>query len=195
FGGNPFGGQPMPQKGADRTVKLDISFDEAFRGCEKKIRVRLEQGSDPQTLPVKIPAGAIDGGQVRLRGKGNPGINGGPAGDLLVKVHILDHPLYRREKADVLMDVPVSIAEAALGCSLTVPVPDGTKIRVKVPTGTQDGTKLTVRGKGAPQLGKSGVSGNLYLVIKVKVPTELNDQQKQALEAFKEADGGDLRQW
>lgn len=195
FGGGPFGGQPIPQKGADRTVKLDITFDEAFKGTEKKIRVRLEQGSEPQTLPVKIPAGAIDGGQVRLRGKGNPGVNGGPAGDLLVKVHIADHKLYRRDKADVLMDVPVSIAEASLGTSLTVPAPDGTKIRVKVPAGTQDGTKLTVRGKGAPKLGRAGGSGNLYLVVKVKVPTELNDEQKKALEAFSKADGRNLRQW
>ena len=195
FGGPFGGGQPMPQKGADRTVSLNITFDEAFKGTEKKIRVRLEAGSEPQTLPVKIPAGAIDGGQVRLRGRGNPGINGGPAGDLLVKVHIGEHPYYRRDKANVLMDVPVSIAEAALGTQITVPTPDGGKVRVKVPAGTQSGTKLTIRGKGAPRLGAGGGNGDFNLVIKVEVPTSLNAKQEEALKSFMQSDESELRRW
>ena len=88
---------------------------------------------------------------MRFKGKGGPGENGGAAGDLLITTKIEPHPYYTRKGADVLMDVPVSVAEAALGASVVVPAPDGTKVRVRVPAGTQDDTVLTVKGKGAPQ--------------------------------------------
>lgn len=195
FGGAS-AGQPRPQKGADKTVTLTISFDEAFQGCEKRVRVGRPGSTEKETLTIKLPAGAVEGGRVRLKGKGGAGINGGAAGDLLVTVHIDDHPLYRRDKADVLMDVPVSFAEAALGAPVVVPAPDGTKVRIKVPAGCQPGTVLTVKGKGAPRVGK-GASGNgdFKVTIVVHIPQTLNDEQKSALEAFQAATNEEVRAW
>ena len=175
---------------------MTVTFDEAFNGCEKRIRIGRSGTGEKETLTIKIPAGAIDGGRVRLKGKGGQGANGGPAGDLLVNIKIGAHPLYRRDKADVLMDLPVTFAEAALGAQVVVPTPDDTKVRLKVPAGCQDGTVLTVRGKGAPRLGKGSTgNGDLRVAIKIAVPKTLNDEQKKALEAFQEATKEEVRAW
>lgn len=195
-----FGGaqavQPHPQKGADKTVTLTISFDEAFAGCEKRVRVGRPGSSEKETLTIKLPPGAVEGGRVRLKGKGGAGSNGGSAGDLLVTVHIDDHPLYTRDKADVLMEVPISFAEAALGAQVVVPAPDGSKVRIKIPAGCQSGTVLTVKGKGAPRVGKDAHGcGDLKVNVVVKVPQELNDEQRAALEAFQEATKEEVRTW
>lgn len=96
--------------------------------------------------------------------------------------------------ADVLVDVPVTVAEAALGGSVVIPAPDGSKVRVKVPAGTQSGTKLTVRGKGAPRVKGQG-SGDLKIKVIVKVPEYLNDGQRRALEEFQAATSEDVRTW
>ncbi len=186
-GGSPFAGaQPRPQKGRDLSVDLDVTFEEAFNGCEKRVTVRVPGRPDPETLTVKVPAGAVNGGRSRFKGKGAPGENGGAAGDLLITTKIAKHPLYARKGADVLMDVPVSIADAALGAKIDVATPDGKKARVTIPAGTQDGAQLKLSGKGAPKLKGSG-TGDLRITVRVKVPTELNDAQREALEAFKEA--------
>lgn len=202
FGGQPHTytrqtyAQPQPQKGADKKVSMTITFDEAFNGCEKKVRIGKAGTTEKETLTIKIPAGAVEGGRVRLKGKGAPGIQGGPAGDLLVTIHIADHPLYKRDKADVLMDVPVTFAEAALGTSVVVPTPDGKKVSIRVPAGSQSGTVLKVKGKGAPRLGKNASgNGNFLLTLKVAVPKTLNAQQKEALEAFQHATTDKVRAW
>ncbi|MDR2715837.1 MAG: DnaJ domain-containing protein, partial [Coriobacteriaceae bacterium] len=153
FGFGGFGGhQPRPQRGQDMNVTLQVSFDEAFSGTEKRVSIRVPGKPDKEVLTVKVPAGAVDGGHLRFRGKGAPGAHGGPAGDLLITTKIDPHEFYSRKGADVVIDLPVSIAEAALGASVVVPAPDGTKVRVKVPAGTQDETLLTVKGKGAPSV-------------------------------------------
>lgn len=196
-GGNAYGGytaQPRPQRGKDTNVTLKVTFDEAFKGTKKRVTVRVPGRADKETLTVNIPAGAIDGGRVRVRGHGVPGANGGEAGDLLITTKIEPHPYYTRSGADVEMDVPVSIAEAALGASVIIPTPDGTKVRVKIPAGTQDGRTLTVRGKGAPRLKKGG-SGDLRISVRVKVPQHLNEAQRKALEEYRQADTEEIRQW
>ncbi|MEE1421175.1 MAG: DnaJ C-terminal domain-containing protein [Eggerthellaceae bacterium] len=198
FGGSWGGAQQQPRatQGDDKTVTLNVTFDEAFKGCEKSIKVRLSGSNETNTYPIKVPAGATEGSRIRLKGKGGAGVNGGKPGDLLVKIHIEEHPLYRREKADVYMDVPITMAEAALGTSLVVPTPDGKKVRVKIPAGTQNGKKLTLKGKGAPRRGKDATgNGNLYLVINVEVPTELTEEQKEALEAFQATMPEVVRNW
>ena len=192
-----FGGsQPQPRKGADKEVSMTVSFEDAFNGCEKRIRIGRGGGAEKEMLNIKIPAGAVDGGRVRLKGKGGQGQNGGPAGDLLVNIKIGAHPLYRRDKADVLMDLPVTFPEAALGAAIVVPAPDGTKVRLKVPAGCSDGKTLTVRGKGAPKLGRDATgNGDLRVTVKVVVPTSLNDEQKKALQDFQEATTEEVRSW
>ena len=194
FGG--YGGQraPRPQKGKDMTVTLEVSFDEALNGAQKRVTLRIPGQADKQTLDVKIPAGAVDGGRLRLKGKGMTGANGGPAGDLLITTKIAPHPYFTRDGANVKIDVPITIAEAALGASVVVPAPDGTKVRVKVPAGTQSGTELTIKGKGAARVNGSG-KGDLLIKLQVKVPAVLNDEQREALERFGEATTEDVRAW
>ena len=151
-------------------VTLNVTFDEAFNGTEKRITVRIPGKSESDTHTVKVPAGAVDGGRVRLKGQGAPGENGGAAGDLLITTKIDAHPYFGRDKADVTVDLPINVAEAALGASIVVPTPDGKKIKVKVPAGTQDGKVLTIKGKGAPDLKNKGQFGNLKIQIHVEVP-------------------------
>ena len=182
FGG--FGQQGQyPSKGQDTNVEMTVTFDEAFKGTTKRVTVRVPGRSDKTTLDVKVPAGAVDGGRMRFKGQGVPGRNGGPAGDLLVTTRIAPHPHFSRKGADVLTSVKVSFAEAALGTSVIVPAPDGSKVRVKVPAGTQAGTVLYVRGKGAPRVKGTG-NGDLKITIEVPVPTVLNEGQRKALEDF-----------
>lgn len=189
------GGASAAQKGQDMSVTLDVTFDEALKGTTKLVTVRIPGKQEADTIEVKVPAGAREGGRLRYKGKGGLGANGGAAGDLLITTHITEHPYYTRDKADVVVDMPVTIAEAALGARIVVPAPDGMKVRVTVPAGTQDGTVLTIKGKGAPDLKKKGANGNLKIKVRVKVPTELNDAQKKALEDFQAATEGEVRQW
>ena len=156
----------------------------ACRG-QGKVRVR-------RPVTVNVPAGANDGGKLRFRGKGEPGVNGGPAGDLYVVTHIKQHGHFGRDGADVLLELPVSIAEAALGTSINVPTPDGARVKLKIPSGTQSGKTLRIAGKGAPKL-KGGGSGDLKVKVKVVTPHHLTAAQKAALEAFSEGDAEDLR--
>ena len=123
------------------------------------------------------------------------GDNGGEPGDLLITTKIEEHPYYSRDKADVVVELPVTVAEAALGASIVVPAPDGKKVRVKVPAGTQDGTVLTIRGKGAPDLKNKGKHGNLKIRVAVKVPVDMNDEQRKAMEDFLAASPKDVRPW
>lgn len=196
FGGAGFGGarQASGRKGQDVEVALEVTFEEAFKGTEKRVTVRVPGKAESDTFTVKVPAGAVNGGRVRFKEKGSPGANGGPAGDLLVTTKIKEHPLYRREGSDVLMEVPVSIDEAILGANVIVPMPDGSKVKVRIPVGTQDGSVLTVRGKGAPKL-KDGGSGNVKLTVKVQIPKVLNEKQEQALRDFAEASTEVVRNW
>ncbi len=197
FGGfSGFGAQQQarPVRGKDMTVTLSVSFDEAFHGTEKRVSVRVPGRADKETLNVKIPAGAVPGSRLRFKGKGTPGDAGGASGDLLINVQIAAHELYERSGADVRMSVPVSIAEAALGAQIPIPAPDGSKVRVRIPAGSQHGTTLTVKGKGAPKVKGEG-HGDLLLVLDVVVPTEMNEEQTAAMEAFVQATSTKLRSW
>ena len=185
MGGFGFGQQsaPRPRKGQDTSVNLQVTFDEAFSGTTKRVTVRIPGRSEPTTLDVKVPAGANDGDRQRFRGQGVPGTNGGQAGDLVITTKIAPHPQFERKGADVLTKATVSMAEAALGTSVVVATPDGSKVRVKVPAGTQAGTVLSLKGKGAPRVKGAG-SGDLKVSLEIPVPTNLNDGQRKALEDF-----------
>lgn len=183
-------------KGKDLQASISLSFDEAFKGCSKKVSIRIPSTGETETVTVNVPAGAVDGGKMRFRGKGEFGIDGGPRGDLLVITRLAEHPLYERDGANVVMRLGVSIAEAALGASIVVPTPDGSMVKMRVPAGSQDGATLRVKGKGAPYLkGKGTGSGDLLIKVHVNVPKTLTAEQKAALEAFRDAspDPSELR--
>ena len=174
-----------PDAGGDEGKFKEINEAYEVLSDDKKRKLYDQYGTANEN---HIPQG-WGGGSVNVGD-----IFGGAAGDLLITTKIEPHPYYTRKGADVLMDVPVSVAEAALGASVVVPAPDGTKVRVKVPKGTQDDTVLSVKGKGAPQVKGAG-SGDLKITVKVVVPTELNEGQKKAMEDFLAATTAEVRSW
>ena len=141
-------------------------------------------------VTVSIPAGIDDGQAISLRGQGNAGKNGGPAGDLIVAVHVKPHPQFHRDGTTVLYEQPVTFYQAVMGAELEIPTIDG-RVKYNLPAGTQTGTTFRLRGKGIPELRGRG-RGDQYVTVRVQVPTSLNGEQKEALRAFAEAMGEDV---
>ena len=143
-------------------------------------------------LTVNIPPGVTDDGKLRFAGKGEPGTGGAPAGDLYVTTRIKPHPYFSRDGADVVLELPVTITEVALGTEVMVPTPGGGKVKLKVAAGTADGKVLRVPGKGAPKLKGRG-SGDLKVRIKIAVPQKLSNEQKELLHEFESLRSDDVR--
>ena len=141
--------------------------------------------SSTSTIEVVIPAGIDDGQTLSLRGKGNAGANGGPAGDLLVTVSVAAHPTFRREGYDIRCEIPVSFYQAVTGDELTVPTIDGT-VAYMMPEGTQSGTVFRLRGKGVQRLNSRG-RGDQYVTVVVEVPRGLTREQKAKLKDFEDS--------
>ncbi len=194
-GGQPGGGarSNRPTKGGDLTMNIRVSADEAFKGAQRKVSYTIPSTGEKQELTVKVPAGAVDGGKLRYRGRGEYGVNGGARGDLVITTQVDEHPLYKRDGADVRMELPVSMYEAALGATIDVPAPDGTTCRLKIPAGTQDGKTFRFRDLGAPNVKRTGSKGALFVKVRIKVPTRLSAKEREALEALRAADERDYR--
>ncbi|PAQ16550.1 molecular chaperone DnaJ [Bacillus sp. FJAT-42315] len=138
-------------------------------------------------IHVKIPAGIDDGQQLRVSGQGEPGVNGGPAGDLFIVFRVLPHELFERDGDDIYCEIPITFVQASLGDEIEVPTIHG-KIKLKVPAGTQTGTKFRLRGKGVPNVRGYG-TGDQHIRVKVVTPTKLNEKQKNLLREFAEVSG------
>ena len=156
-------------------------IEEPCRGCRGTGRV-----SRPRPLTVRLPAGVRDGAVVRVAGRGEPGADGGPAGDVLVTVHVDPHPLFGRRGDDVTIEVPISFAEAALGARITVPSPRGGTRTIRIPAATASGRTFRVRGQGAPRR-RSG-HGDLLVTVRVAVPERLTDEERTLIERLAELD-------
>lgn len=160
---NIFNQRPRgPAKGHDHHYSLEVAFLEAVSGATRRITL-----PDGGTLDVKIPPGTEEGDTLRLRGKGDPGMNGGPAGDALIEVHVVPHKFYRRIGRNIHMDVPVSLKEAVLGAKVTIPTPAG-DVAMTVRPGTESGTEMRLRGRGVPAHGKHA-AGDLHVKLNVLV--------------------------
>ena len=136
-----------------------------------------------RTLQVAIPAGVEDGTRIRLAGEGEAGAQGAPPGDLYVHVSIRPHPIFERDGANLALRMPIRMSQAALGAEVEVPVIDGTRVKVKIPAGTQTGEQVRVRGKGFSVL-RSAVRGDLYIQVLVETPQHLTRRQRELLEEF-----------
>lgn len=149
-------------------------------------------GTVPYTkeLKIKVPAGIDDGTRIRLAGEGMPGVGGGTNGDLYIFVTVREHKLYSRQGADLFVQIPVSMACAALGGSVEIPGIDGHKIEVKVAAGTHSGQRLKIKGEGMPKI-RSVDKGDLWVEFKVETPVNLSPRQKELLEEFRSISGDD----
>lgn len=166
-----------PSRGVDRRYTLKIGFVESVRGGTH--RITLPGG---KSLNVKIPAGIGDGQQIRLKGQGDQSPAGGPAGDALIDVHVEPHPFYRRNGLDINVELPVTLQEAVLGGTIQVPTVHGA-VSLKVPKGSNTGTRLRLRGKGVKDA-KSGKTGDQYVKLKVVLPEKIDAELAQLVEKW-----------
>ena len=254
FGGGRQANPNAPRRGGDTSANLNLSFEEAAKGCKKTVRVThidncsdcggtgAEPGSSPKTCPschgtgtirvtqrtpfgamqtqrvcdqcrgtgkivekpcrtcagkgrvrrardldVNVPAGVDDGQTITMRGAGDAGANGGPAGDLHINVTVRPHPIFERRGYDIYCEVPITFVQAALGAEITVPTLDG-KVSFKVHEGTQPGDEFKLKGKGVTRL-NSSLRGDQYVKMTVEIPKNLTEHQKDALRQFDEQTG------
>ena len=173
------GSRAATMKGSDVESKLSIDFTSAVRGTTVSLRLEGPQGSEP--IQVRIPPGANQGSKVRVKGKGNPSPFGGPAGDLLLEIHVEEHPFFRMEGKDLHVDLPITVVEAYRGAKVRVPTPDG-HVTMKVPAGAQSGQTARLRGKGIAKRGEQ--PGDLYVRFLVQVPTSKAKAVEQAIDAL-----------
>lgn len=173
-------------RGEDHHARVAISLSDAYHGATRAITLRAarldESGhviSDERTLNVNIPRGLKEGQHIRLAGQGSPGFNGGPAGDLFLEIHFLPDARYRIDGRDVIERMPLAPWEAALGATVEMPTPSGT-VQVKIPPGSQAGSKLRLKGRGIP----GDPAGDLYLEISVVLPPADSAKAREIYESM-----------
>ena len=175
-----------PLRGRDREALLELSLEDALAGGRRRLTL------DGREVSVNFPAGVRDGQLIRLAGQGGEGRGGGPPGDLFLRVALKPHPRFRRRGDDDLdVDVPITPSQAALGTTVTVETPTGTA-RVRVPAGSSSGRRLRLRGRGLPQRG--GGSGDLHAIVKIVVPKQLSDRERELYEQLAESPSLDPRE-
>lgn len=174
MGGARRGRRGMVQ-GENLEAEVRVPFEVSVNGGT--VDIHLNRGEKVETLAVKVPAGVSEGKIVRLAGQGQPGMRGGPPGDLLLKILIEPHRYFRRERFDLFLDVPITPSEAALGTKVDVPTLTEGHVLVKVPPGTSSGSKLRLRGKGVldPQTKQPG---DQFVVVKIVLPKNLTEEEK-----------------
>jgi curved DNA-binding protein len=168
----------MRQKGEDILYEMTISLEEAASGGEKRVSYR--RGGRIEEVSVKIPKGIASGKKLRLTGKGMEGKNGGPPGDLYLQISIREHPIFVRERDDLIVEKEINFSEAVLGTTIEVPTLEGKK-RVKVPPGTQSHTKMRLKGLGIPHFQGDG-RGDEYVKVMIRVPKKVTDKSKRLIE-------------
>jgi curved DNA-binding protein len=176
-----------PLRGRDIEALLELSIEDALTGGRRRLTL------DGREVNANFPAGVRDGQLIRLAGRGGEGRDGGPPGDLFLRVSLKPHPRFRRHGEDNLdVDVPITPSEAALGATVAVETPTGGTTRVRVPPGSSSGRRLRLKGRGLPKRG--GGSGDLHAVVKIVVPKELSDRERELYEELAEISGPDPRE-
>jgi curved DNA-binding protein len=188
MGGGGMGGRARPQraKGQDINASVEIDLQTAYAGGKR--RITLGRDGQRQNLEVNIPAGVTSGKKIRLTGQGEPGIGGGPSGDLLMEVRIADHPTFDLDGKNIVVDLPVAPWEAALGAEVRVPTLGG-KVTMNIPAGSSSGKKMRLKGRGLP--GKP--AGDQIVRLKVVVPEPKSDRERALYQELADASGENVR--
>ena len=208
-GGRSAGFAPSPTKGPDIEQRIDVAFDEAFRGTERRFEIQSPDicptcGGDglvrgaicprcdgsgtiqrARTIEVSIPAGVESGQRIRVKGQGSPGRNGGPAGDVFLIVTVLPDSRFDRDGANLRSRIEVPLYDAVLGGEVTVPTPTS-RVALSIPPGTQNGRVFRLRGQGMPRLKKDGERGDLLAEVSVVLPTDLNEDERDLFEQLRD---------
>jgi curved DNA-binding protein len=194
-GAGPRADRPIP--GSDYEAVVRLSFEQAFHGTEVDLELSaLEWDPDgnvrrvPHRIRTRIPRGVTNGEKLRVPGKGGKGVNGGPDGDLYLDIEVADHPLYRVSGNDLYIDLPLAPWEAVLGTSIELPTPAGA-VTLKVPPGTRAGQQLRLSGRGMAR--GSGAPGHLHALVRIEVPSVVEDAQKDLYRKLAEASNFDPR--
>ena len=180
--GRSTGRRASQEPGADLEHELAVPFATAVLGGEAQVAVHRSDGR-AETIRVKIPAGIESGKKIRLRGQGEPGTGGGPAGDILIKVIVSPHPYFRRHGKNLEVTTPITLAEAIAGAKIDVPTPHGT-VTVTVPPGSSSGKRLRLKGQGVK--GGEGPPGDLFAELQVVLPAEMSPNDREQIAAIAE---------
>jgi len=176
--GDIFGGgrqfRQMAQRGQDHEYNLAITLEESVFGAEKKLSLQREDRVEDITF--KIPPGINSGKKLRLAGKGAPGVYGGPPGDIYMNIEVTPHHVFARDGNDLTTEKVISFTQAVLGTTIEVPLIEGSTKRIKIPPGTQNNTKIRMKGYGVPRLKGAG-KGDQYVKIVISIPKKINDEQ------------------
>jgi molecular chaperone DnaJ len=198
--GAPFAGRRAA--GVDLGAELRLGFEDAVRGTTATVTVPMgadapagnwpegESGKGPRRVKVRVPAGVEDGQTIRVAGRGGPGHDGGPPGDLYVTIRVAPHRLFGRKGRHLTLTVPVTYPEAVLGADIKVPSLDGEPVTVRIPPGTPSGRTFRVRGGGVKG---ARATGDLLVTVEVAVPKKVSAAERRALEALAEAGGASPR--
>jgi len=163
--------------GADAEHELEVTFTDAYRGAERTLELRRDEGPT-RSLNVKIPAGVRDGQRIRLARQGGAGSGGGPAGDLYLRIRVRPHPFFARDADDLRADLPVALHEALLGAEVSVPTPKG-RVALRIPPETQNGRTIRLAGQGMPR--RDGGFGDLFVTVKIVLPQRLSDRERELI--------------
>jgi curved DNA-binding protein len=188
------GAQTPHWRGEDYDVPVQISIEDAFRGTEIELNLRMPEYDAsgvarmvPHTVKARIPRGATDGQRLRLRGKGGAGFGGGRPGDLFLDITLRPHALFRARGHDLFLDLPLAPWEAVLGTTVEVPAPGGGAVRLKIAPGTVAGRQLRLAGRGLPR--PEGEPGDLYAIVQIVVPATSGEAEQAAYRTLAEASG------
>lgn len=173
------GARKARMKGEDISAEMSITLEDAYMGAEKMFDL------DGQSIKLKIKPGIADGQTLKLGGKGNTGYNGGSAGDLLLRIHVLNDPLYERKGDDLYTDIRVNLYSAVLGGKSSLRTFKGT-ININIPKESQNGKVLRLQGMGMPKYGKANSYGDLYAKLIIEIPTNLSDKEMQLFKELSE---------
>lgn len=186
FGGGPQFGRRQQQravKGTDLLYELPVTLRDVANGVQKQIS--LQHQGRTEKVSVRIPKGMLSGKRLRLVGKGEPSPYGGPAGDLFIKVKVVEDPVFKQEAQNLIVYQEIKLTQALLGGQITVPTLEGGELSLKIPAGTRHKTKMRLTGHGLPQM-KGGGKGDLYVIVLVDMPKNLTEEQKKLVDQLSE---------